>query len=188
MTSKKALQSKIKNQSSFLAAFRHCGRVDKAAEAAGITRQAHYLWLKDPEYVFRYEEAQTEAVQLLEDEAIRRAVQGVEEPVYHGGKIVGSKLSYSDTLLIFLLKGAKPEKYRDRFDLSAKVHRVARPPDPIVSTFKEVFTVEELKRIKARMVEQEEEKRLKAAKQVKVESASQDQPLLPSGDSPRSPN
>ena len=52
---------------------------------------------------------------MLEDEAIRRAKDGVrEKPVYQGGKLVGHVQEYSDTLLIFLLKGARPEKYRDR--------------------------------------------------------------------------
>ncbi len=51
---------------------------------------------------------------LLEDEAVRRAKDGVEEPVYQGGKLVGHVQKYSDTLLIFLLKGAKPEKFRER--------------------------------------------------------------------------
>ena len=50
----------------------------------------------------------------LEDEAVRRAKDGVEKPVYQGGKLVGHVQEYSDTLLIFLLKGARPEKYRDR--------------------------------------------------------------------------
>lgn len=30
---------------------------------------------------------------------------------------MGSVQRYSDTLLIFLLKAAKPEKYRDRYDI-----------------------------------------------------------------------
>ena len=51
---------------------------------------------------------------MLEDEAVRRAKDGVERPVYQGGKLVGHVQEYSDTLLIFLLKGARPEKYRDR--------------------------------------------------------------------------
>ena len=51
---------------------------------------------------------------VLEDEAVRRAKEGVEEPVYQGGKLVGHVQKYSDTLLIFLLKGAKPQKYGDK--------------------------------------------------------------------------
>jgi hypothetical protein len=48
----------------------------------------------------------------LEDEAVRRAYEGVERPVFQGGKQVGVVREYSDTLLIFLLKALRPEKYR----------------------------------------------------------------------------
>ena len=55
---------------------------------------------------------QEQVTQALEDEAIRRAYHGVQRPVTIAGKrelVTG----YSDTLLIFLLKGARPHKYRD---------------------------------------------------------------------------
>ncbi len=50
----------------------------------------------------------------LEDEAERRAVEGVEEDVFtpHGKK-VGTRRVYSDSLLVRLLKAAAPDKYSD---------------------------------------------------------------------------
>ncbi|MBX6773030.1 MAG: hypothetical protein IRY83_14975 [Chloroflexi bacterium] len=54
----------------------------------------------------------------LEAEAWRRAVDGVERPVYQNGQRVGAVREYSDTLLIFLLKGGRPQKYRERYELS----------------------------------------------------------------------
>jgi hypothetical protein len=69
----------------------------KACEIADIARTTFYEWIKDdPEFKAAYEAAREEAVQVLEDEAIRRATIGG-----------------SDTLLIFLLKAARPQKYRD---------------------------------------------------------------------------
>lgn len=51
----------------------------------------------------------------LEDEARRRAM-GVAEDVYDGkGNVVGTRMRYSDLLLMFLLKGLKPEKYRENY-------------------------------------------------------------------------
>ena len=41
--------------------------------------------------------------------------------VYHQGKRVGTRHKYSDVLLIFLLKGALPAKYRDRYEITAEV-------------------------------------------------------------------
>jgi hypothetical protein len=80
-----------------LSAFKNCANVTRACEIADIARATFYGWLKeDPEFKAAYEAAREEAVQVLEDEAIRRATIGG-----------------SDTLLIFLLKAARPQKYRD---------------------------------------------------------------------------
>jgi hypothetical protein len=54
---------------------------------------------------------------VLEDEAVRRAYEGVEKPVCQMGKEVGVIREYSDTMLIFLLKGLRPAKYRERYDV-----------------------------------------------------------------------
>lgn len=54
------------------------------------------------------------AAEVLEQEAWRRAVTGTLKPVYQGGEQVGTVREYSNTLMIFLLKGANPEKYRER--------------------------------------------------------------------------
>ena len=103
----------------FLAALEETGNLHKAAEVAGCHISSHYAWLKDdaayPEMA-RY--AMEIAIGKLENEARRRAVEGVTEPVYQGGKLVGEVQKYSDVLLIFLLKGALPEKYREQLNVS----------------------------------------------------------------------
>ena len=103
----------------FLAAFAECGTVTHAASAAEIGRSTHYEWIKtDERYAGAYEDAKEAAGDSLEAEARRRAVLGVSEPVYYKGEVVGHVQKYSDTLLIFLLKGAKPEKYRDSVNMN----------------------------------------------------------------------
>jgi hypothetical protein len=83
----------------FLAAFAQQGNVKGACEAAGIARCTHYAWLEsDPDYKRAFNDAKEDAADALEAEARRRAFAG------------------SDLLLIFLLKGLRPEKYRDRYD------------------------------------------------------------------------
>jgi hypothetical protein len=107
-----------------LAAYRNTANVSRAAQVAGICRRSHYEWLaSDATYAAAFQASGVEAIQVLEDEANRRAVEGVKEPVYQGGKLVGEVQRYSDTLLIFLLKGALPDKYRDNFkiDSTAKI-------------------------------------------------------------------
>ena len=51
---------------------------------------------------------------LLEDEAWRRAYSGTERPVFQNGALVGKTREYSDLLMELLLKGRRPEKFRDK--------------------------------------------------------------------------
>ena len=56
------------------------------------------------------DEAVAEGIDLLEEEARRRAVDGVNKrPIYHRGVQVGEIAQYSDKLLIFLLERRRPE-------------------------------------------------------------------------------
>jgi hypothetical protein len=108
---------KIRNprKRAFLAALARTGNVTLAAEIAHIARSAHYQWLEaDPVYAAAYEDAMEQAAQRLEAEARRRAEEGVEEPVFYQGKQCGVIRRYSDALLMFLLKGALPDKYKER--------------------------------------------------------------------------
>jgi len=124
-------------QAAFLEAFAECGTIRHAAKAAGIGRQTHYDWLEaDPKYADAFAEAEHEACEALEAEARRRAVEGVEQPVFQGGKKIGMIRKYSDTLLIFLLNGANPEKYRQRVwsEISGK------NGEPLLLTEDELFS------------------------------------------------
>ena len=77
----------------------------------------------DVDFAARWDEAKRIGAEALEDEAVRRAARGVDEPVFHQGAQVGTVRKYSDTLAIFLLKGAMPEKYRDnaKLELAGRV-------------------------------------------------------------------
>jgi hypothetical protein len=105
---------KSHKQRAFLAAFRLTASLTKAAEAAKCPRTLHYRWLDDATYMDAFETAKEEAGQSLEDEAIRRAHEGVLVPVFYKGKATGVQREFSDAVLMFLLKGFKPDKYRER--------------------------------------------------------------------------
>ena len=103
----------------FLAAFARTGIILRAAEMAKVDRHNHARWMReDKTYAKAFGEATDMACDILEEEMRRRGVEGVEEPVYQGGKLVGSVRKYSDVLLIFALKGAMPQKYRERYEHS----------------------------------------------------------------------
>src|SRR4030095_14184981 len=105
----------------FLKHFADWGVVETAARYAGVHRNTVYKWQeRDPAFSAAYHQGVEQSTEVFEAEAGRRAVEGVEKPVYQGGELVGHAREYSDTLLIFILKARKPEKYRDRFDSLAK--------------------------------------------------------------------
>lgn len=88
--------------------------VSVAAKAAGVSRSNAYAHKEaDEEFAKQWVDAIEEAADLLEREAISRAYSGTLRPIYHNGKKAGTERVYSDTLLIFLLKGARPGKYRE---------------------------------------------------------------------------
>ena len=103
----------------FLVAYSEGGNITQAARAASIDRTTYYVWLeRDEEFAICAKHAWLDAGDVLEQEAYRRAVTGVDKPVFYAGEQVATIKEYSDVLLIFLLKGAKPEKYRERIDVS----------------------------------------------------------------------
>jgi hypothetical protein len=100
-----------------LAAYVSCGRISHAAQAAQIDLRLHYYWKKvDPDYVEAWQEAQQMVGELLEEEAIRRARDGVVRQKFYKDTLIAEEVEHSDTLLIFLLKGAMPAKYRERYE------------------------------------------------------------------------
>lgn len=86
--------------------------ITAACKAEGIGRQSYYDWRNaDSAFAAAADEAIESGTDLLEDEAKRRAVG----------------LSGSDTLLIFLLKARRREKYSDKstVDLNIQVREKA---------------------------------------------------------------
>ena len=112
-----------KRQARFLKAYVRTGTILHAALAAKVDRQTHYKWMDNPRYAQAFAEAEELAIQELEREARRRALEGVREPVgFWKGKASEYVKRYSDTLLIFLLKGHRPDKYRERQEIEHKGH------------------------------------------------------------------
>jgi hypothetical protein len=81
----------------FLGLLREIGNVTQAAAGTGIGRASVYEWRDDdPAFARDWAAAPRLGAEGLEDEARRRAFQG------------------SDLLMMFLLKGAMPDRYRER--------------------------------------------------------------------------
>lgn len=88
-----------------------------AARKAGIGRRTFYdLRDRDLTFAAAWDAARQAAIDALEDSAFRRAVEGVEEPVFYKGEVVGTVRRPSDRLMELLLKAERPDKYRERVD------------------------------------------------------------------------
>lgn len=107
-----------KRQEIFLNAYSRCGNIRTASAVTGIARTCHNSWLRThPDYVEKFAEAKEDVVEMFEDEADRRAYDGVRRKKFHPKtKRAYYELEHSDVLLIVRLKALAPEKYRERHD------------------------------------------------------------------------
>lgn len=89
-------------------------------KAARVSPNTVYKWREmDDEFVLLERQARNAFADALEIESVRRAWHGTKKPVYQQGNLVGYVQEFSDTLLIFALKAVRPEKYRERFDVTS---------------------------------------------------------------------
>lgn len=96
----------------FLETLRTSANVSASARASGASRRDLYRYRQnDPAFREDWDHALEEALDDLEGELRRRAVEGVEKPIYYGGKPCGAVRSYSDNLGMFLLKSRRPHVF-----------------------------------------------------------------------------
>lgn len=108
----------------FLDGLRAGHTIAVAAYSIGVSRDTVVGWRKaseatrDPntgvctdDFADRWESAIEAGTDLIEQEAIRRATEGYERPVYQGGQLVGTTTEYSDTLMNLVLRGRRPQRY-----------------------------------------------------------------------------
>ena len=118
-SSPKRRTAQKRRQAAFLEAYITCATITHAARIAKISKQTHYDWIAvDKEYQLAFSEAEIAATDALIKECRRRAIEGVPEPVFYKGEEIKTVQKYSDNLLMFLIKGALPEVYRERYEFS----------------------------------------------------------------------
>jgi len=96
----------------FLALLAESPSVSSAARACNLARRTLYDFrAADPAFAAAWDEALEIGLDAVEDEAILRARDGVEQPVFRRGLQYGTVRKYSDPLLIFLLEHLRPQRY-----------------------------------------------------------------------------
>lgn len=99
------------------------GEKPLAREAVGVSSSTvNRHRMNDDEF----REAEDRAMELyrasVHKEIHRRAIDGVEEPIYHNGARVGWKTRYSDQLLLAHAKRHSPELYGDKIRVDQTTH------------------------------------------------------------------
>lgn len=124
-TSKRTRRTPEKDLDAFIEALAEGLTIKEACERSGVPRRTAYDNRQaDETFALRWADAIVEGNEGLEAEARRRAVTGTVKPVFQGGLEVGGIREYSDTLLIFLMKGRMPDKYRDNVKIDARIETV----------------------------------------------------------------
>lgn len=108
----------------FLRAYARHGIASDGTVAAGITRRIYKRWRRDDEeFEENCKDAEEMANDLMEREARRRAIDGFERPIIYQGEITGEYTDFSDALMGTLMRGNKPEKYKERVQHGGSIGR-----------------------------------------------------------------
>ena len=107
---------KPKIQHAFIEALADTGSVASACRMVGRSTPGAYYLRRQPgaeEFAAAWEAALDIGMQRIEDTAMDRALNGVEMPVYSYGKLIGSRISYNDRLLMFMLRNRAPHRFAE---------------------------------------------------------------------------
>lgn len=117
------------SREAFLAAFEESGMVIEACEMVGIARSTAYLERqRNEDFAIAWADVEERSTERMEREAYRRAVEGTVEPVVSAGKHVTDVRRYSDSLLQFMLKARRPDRYREnvKVEHGGTIHQEVR--------------------------------------------------------------
>ena len=101
-------------QRAFIEALADTGSVEAASKIVDMSAVgAYYLRRQPGAESFReaWRKALDLGVQRIEDVAMDRALNGVDEPLYSYGKLIGTRKRYNDRLLMFMLRNRAPERF-----------------------------------------------------------------------------
>lgn len=103
----------------FFARLAEFANVSKACAAANLSRDHVYdVRRANKEFAKRWDEAFDLGYDAMEEEAQRRAFEGVDRPIYKNGFLVDVVKETSDTLMMFLLKGRRRRVFGDKQEIN----------------------------------------------------------------------
>jgi hypothetical protein len=103
-------------QIAFIEALADTGSVVAASKAVNMSTEGAYNLRRQPgaeSFRAAWQAALQIGVARVEDVVMDRALNGVEEPLYSYGKLVGTRRRYNDRLLMFILRNRAPERFAE---------------------------------------------------------------------------
>lgn len=103
-------------QAAFIEALADTGSVEAACKAVDMSSVGAYQLRRQPgaeSFRKAWQAAIDLGVARVEDVVMDRALNGVEQPLYSYGKLVGNRRRYNDRLLMFILRNRAPERFAD---------------------------------------------------------------------------
>ena len=105
------------------------GNVSKCCDALNLCRNDLYVKRKsNKSFAKKWQSAKEASIARLEDEAWRRAFEGIVKPLFYKGEQIRNadgtpyfERTYSDTLLMHRLNAERPDKYHYRQQIDGKV-------------------------------------------------------------------
>lgn len=105
---------KAEVQHAFIEALAETGSVKAACQRVNRADHGAYMLRRHPdaaEFRKAWDAALDIAMGRIEDVAMDRAINGVEQPIVYHGEILGTRQVYNDRLLMFMLRSRAPERF-----------------------------------------------------------------------------
>ncbi len=103
-------------QQTFIEALADTDSIAAACKAVNMSQRGAYFLRRQPgadSFRAAWSAALDLGVQRIEDVAMDRALNGVDEPLYSYGKLVGTRKRYNDRLLMFMLRNRAPDRFAE---------------------------------------------------------------------------
>jgi hypothetical protein len=100
--------------SKFLKKLAKTGAINRSRRTFSLGRNTLRALRRNPEIEARICDALETFREKCEKSIDKRAFEGVDEPIYFEGEVVGHKKKYSDALAMFRLRGLAPETYSEK--------------------------------------------------------------------------
>lgn len=127
-------------KAAFLRSLQRVPNVADAARASGWSIRSWFrVRERDPAFAKAWADAVRAGVQVIEAIAAKRAFEGVDEPVYQQGVLVGYKRVFSDRMAELLLRAHDPARFSEKVMVAGNVSATLKVEHSLSPALEEMF-------------------------------------------------